>query len=95
MRRVSMLVNLAVGTPDQEVCGDLVQHAEELVLRNLPLTFDEARSSVDDWRSLPIAEIRRLRDVKNLLRPLAAVRTRPEHRSDALQPWVALLPSLP
>jgi len=95
VRRVNLLVALASASSDEPVGRDLDGQAERLVLASLPLTLEETRARVDGWRTSPVEEIRQLRQVKNLLRPLASIRTNPERRRDALREWIELLPSLP
>ena len=95
MRRVNLLVALASRSPDQSVRGELVRQGRELVLRNVPLTLEETRAVVDGWRELPVEDIRRLRHLKNLLRPLATLPVPLAQSHGTLQPWIELLPSLP
>ncbi len=64
---------------------------------HLPVPLEVAREKTFGWQRLPIVEIRELRYVNNLLRPLEASTTSdaPTPGARALHPWLALLPSLP
>ncbi|WP_157850863.1 hypothetical protein [Streptomyces exfoliatus] len=69
----------------------------DLLFRELPMSVEEARDLSADWRTREIAQIRRLRAVKNLLSPaLALVRMAfGEDFDERLKAWEEVFPSLP
>ncbi|MFJ9823668.1 hypothetical protein ACIRSU_04730 [Streptomyces sp. NPDC101160] len=69
----------------------------EILLEELPMSAEEARTLSTDWRSLDISQIRRLRAAKNLLSPgLALSRLASGEEFDPrLRAWVQVFPSLP
>ncbi|MFF0572719.1 hypothetical protein [Streptosporangium saharense] len=69
-------------------------HAVDLLLRELPVSADEARDMVVRWRALEINQIRRLRSAKNLLSPVVDIIPRHTHDS-RLRVWMSIFPSLP
>jgi hypothetical protein len=85
---VSPSVEIDILNPDATI---------ELLLRKIPMSVDEARRLVVNWRSLEIAKIRQLRLIKNLLSPALLIkRTLPEHKFDTqLTAWESIFPSLP
>lgn len=95
IRRVNLLVVLGRGGP--AVRGELLRKARVLVLGHVPMPLDVAREKTVGWQALPIGEIRELRYLKNLLRPLTASTTSeaPTPEARALDPWLELLTSLP
>jgi hypothetical protein len=96
IRRVNLLVLLATRS-DPDSRDELLREARVLVLGHLPMPLEVAREETVGWQALPIEEMRELRYVKNLLRPLAAWTTTeaPTREARALHPWLELLPSLP
>ncbi|MFF7402286.1 hypothetical protein [Streptomyces murinus] len=69
----------------------------DLLLQELPMSAEEARSLSTDWRSLDISQIRLLRAAKNLVAPgLAISRLVSGMNFDPrLKVWEEILPSLP
>ncbi|WP_258726884.1 hypothetical protein [Cellulomonas sp. NS3] len=67
------------------------------LFRSLPLTADEARRRAEHWRELPPAQVRELREVKNLLTPgLAIAQHAPVPRFETdVRAWGAVRPLLP
>jgi hypothetical protein len=63
----------------------------------VPMTVEEARASAEDWQSLPIADIRLLRKIKNTLTPLIAVRQFISNPQVAarVDEWAAIRDQLP
>lgn len=72
-------------------------HAVGLLLRELPVSADEARDMAARWRDLEINQIRRLRSAKNLLSPVVDIMDIvPLHTYEVrLKVWVSIFSSLP
>jgi hypothetical protein len=89
-----MIPRCAVDT-DTEILNPRRQF--RAVLDALPLTLTEARELSADWRTRDIEEIRKLRSVKNLIRPASALADvlPPEYRDGRISAWEELLVSLP
>ena len=72
-------------------------HLVDLLLQELPISAEEARTLLVDWRSLDTSQIRLLRAAKNLVSPgLAIFRlTSGKGFDPRLRAWEEVLPSLP
>ncbi|MFK4148381.1 hypothetical protein [Streptomyces sp. NPDC004065] len=68
-----------------------------LLLREVPLSIEEARILSSDWRTRDIAEIRTLRRAKNLLSPGLAIAklVSAEKMEPELKAWEQIFPMLP
>lgn len=98
IRRLNLMVALiaAVG-PSAEHSLRNPNAAVTIFLDALPMEFDEASTLVVDWRQASREDIRRLRSIKNLLRPLIAAVgsvSAVEH-GEAVGKWMTLLVQLP
>ncbi|MFD7690020.1 hypothetical protein [Streptomyces sp. NPDC059781] len=83
--------------PNSEVDMLNPDHLIDLLLREMPISVEEARVLSTDWRTLETSQIRLLRSVKNLVSPalaLAGMVSREDLRK-RLNPWGELLPLLP
>ncbi|MFI1166118.1 hypothetical protein ACH4UM_21490 [Streptomyces sp. NPDC020801] len=69
----------------------------ELLLRELPMSAEEANVLSSDWRARSVTHMRRLRIVKNLLTPgLAIAKLAPGKGSESrLRSWGQVFPLLP
>jgi hypothetical protein len=97
-RRLNLSVALLhVVPPNREVGLLNPAVAAEVFSREVPLPFEEAQMLTANWKRLDIAEIRRLRDVKNLLTPILwLVQKFPENSSlQALRHWEGIHGDLP
>ncbi|MER7211598.1 hypothetical protein ABT340_31470 [Streptosporangium sp. NPDC000239] len=83
--------------PRSEVDLLAPDHVVDLLLRELPVSVDEARDMAARWQSLEIDQIRRLRLVKNLLSPVVGIGdVIPRHTYDSrLKAWIGIFSSLP
>lgn len=97
VRRVNLLVSLANRVNSVVERDELSSRARTLALRHAPLPLDEARLQASRWRSLPTTEMRDLRYLKNLFRPLESLAAQDAESEDAREVgrWLTLLPSLP
>jgi len=74
LRRVAFLVGLAVRLDlDDDERVKLTQRAGRIALENVYFPLEMAHAKASQWKSLPIDEIRDLRYLKNLFRPLKAL----------------------
>jgi hypothetical protein len=72
-------------------------HGARSFLDALPMSRDEARAQAADWRTLPIADIRRLRKIKNMVTPLITFRhlIADAELSRRVSEWIELRDQLP
>ncbi len=97
LRRVAFLVALAVRLDSSDERDELAQHAERTALENVCFPLEVARAKTSKWELLPLDEIRDLRYLKNLFRPIKALSRveKDTEQSRAISRWLALLPLLP
>jgi hypothetical protein len=82
-----------------EVAGDFIQDPDRLkhwFLDGLELDIDKARELASKWKSLPTAEIQKLRGIKNKLKTLRPAFAKGTLSSDTkLRSWMELEKHLP
>ncbi|MFL6073306.1 MAG: hypothetical protein ACJ73S_07930 [Mycobacteriales bacterium] len=73
------------------------EFAAMLFIREVPISWKEAVAVCAHWRDCDAAEIRRLRDLKNLLIPMRELRQKlkAETLRDEIDRWCSLIPCLP
>ena len=88
LRRAALSDDILILSPDR---------IASLFAETVPMTVQQARLLAADWRSLEIADIRRLRLVKNLVTPMILIsHLLSENRPMVeIEDWEEILPLLP